>query len=91
MDGKFEAPNHAVHSEHKDIWSAVAAEAYTAKNQPAKVQEAACYGTFHGPAPDEAFRLNPPQIGINGGLAVFNQNCDDDRIKALKNFKPDRA
>ena len=59
-------------------------------NNTYPIEQAACIGTFKSAPPPEAFALNPPQIGLNGGLAVFRQNCDHDSIKMLigKGFKP---
>lgn len=93
MDRRFDMPELKGNEQDqdRDQWSDLAAQAYD-RNQPAaKAEPVVCTGTFAGPPPDAAFRLSPPQIGLRGGFVLFNQNCDDDRIKQLPGFKPHNA
>ena len=88
MNEKFEAVSNSSATDKTEVWSTVARQAYDSSSNQIKPEQVACYGHFSSAPTNEAFRLNPPQIGINGGFALFNQGCDDERIKALKNFKP---
>lgn len=86
MSEKPEAVDIEAGNDAEDTWSGAAADAYAPKVEPV-----ACSGSFSSAPPEAAFRLNPPMIGLNGGFVLFNQNCDDDRIKKLPNFKPHGA